>query len=70
MSDLLAFLQYASAYMFLFLLPFYLQGPLGMTMTSAGKTMTVQPAVMALITAASGWLSDRVGTRANGGAGQ
>jgi MFS family permease len=47
-----------------FLLPFYLQGPLGMTAEEAGKTMTVQPATMAVTTAASGWLSDRVGTRA------
>lgn len=61
---LAALLQYASAYMLLFLLPFYLQGPLAMTAGAAGRTMTVQPAVMALVTAGSGWLSDRVGTRA------
>ncbi len=59
-----AFLQYAAAYMMLFLLPFYLQGPLGMSAAGAGAIMTVQPGVMAVITAASGWLSDRVGTRA------
>jgi EmrB/QacA subfamily drug resistance transporter len=58
-----AFLQYASAFMLAFLLPFYLQGPLGMTPGRAGSTMTVQPAVMALLTGASGWLSDRVGPR-------
>jgi EmrB/QacA subfamily drug resistance transporter len=58
-----AFLQYAAAYTMLFLLPFYLQGPLGMTAAAAGSTMTVQPAVMVVVTAASGWLSDRVGTR-------
>jgi MFS family permease len=58
-----AFLQYAAAYMMLFLLPFYLQGPLGMTAAVAGGVMTVQPAVMVVVTAASGWLSDRVGTR-------
>ncbi|WP_437291100.1 MFS transporter [Sorangium sp. So ce406] len=59
-----AFLQYAAAYMMLFLLPFYLQGPLAMTAADAGLVMTVQPAVMAATTAASGWLSDRVGARA------
>jgi EmrB/QacA subfamily drug resistance transporter len=59
-----AFLQYASVYTMLFLLPFYLQGPLGMSAAVAGEIMTLQPAVMAVITAASGWLSDRVGTRA------
>jgi EmrB/QacA subfamily drug resistance transporter len=59
-----AFLQYGAAYMMAFLLPFYLQGPLEMTAEEAGKTMTVQPAMMAVTTAASGWLSDRVGTRA------
>ncbi len=58
-----AFLQYGAAYMLLFLLPFYLQGPLGMTSAAAGSTMTVQPAAMVVVTAASGWLSDRVGTR-------
>ncbi|WP_434047707.1 MULTISPECIES: MFS transporter [Sorangium] len=59
-----AFLQYAAAYMMLFLLPFYLQGPLAMTAADAGLVMTVQPAVMAATTAASGWLSDRIGARA------
>jgi MFS family permease len=49
--------------MMTFLVPFYLQGPLGMTAEAAGRTMTVQPAVMAVVTAASGWLSDRVGSR-------
>ncbi|WP_437515540.1 MFS transporter [Sorangium sp. So ce1099] len=58
-----AFLQYAAVYMMLFLLPFYLQGPLAMSAADAGLVMTVQPAVMAVVTAASGWLSDRVGTR-------
>ncbi|WP_437785576.1 MFS transporter [Sorangium sp. So ce1097] len=58
-----AFLQYGAAYMMLFLLPFYLQGPLAMTTADAGLVMTVQPAVMAATTAASGWLSDRVGAR-------
>ncbi|HTN82222.1 MAG TPA: MFS transporter [Sorangium sp.] len=58
-----AFLQYAAAYMMLFLLPFYLQGPLAMSAADAGLVMTVQPAVMAATTAASGWLSDRVGAR-------
>ncbi|WP_438010735.1 MFS transporter [Sorangium sp. So ce321] len=58
-----AFLQYAAAYMMLFLLPFYLQGPLAMSAADAGLVMTVQPAVMAATTAASGRLSDRVGAR-------
>ncbi|XYI02646.1 MFS transporter [Sorangium sp. So ce1128] len=58
-----AFLQYAAVYMMLFLLPFYLQGPLAMSAADAGLVMTVQPAVMAVVTAASGWLSDRVGAR-------
>ncbi|WP_437665226.1 MFS transporter [Sorangium sp. So ce1182] len=58
-----AFIQYAAVYMMLFLLPFYLQGPLAMSAADAGLVMTVQPAVMAVVTAASGWLSDRVGTR-------
>jgi EmrB/QacA subfamily drug resistance transporter len=59
-----AFLQYGAAYMLAFLMPFYLQGPLGMTAEEAGAIMTAQPAAMAATTGASGWLSDRVGTRA------
>ncbi|WP_437952521.1 MFS transporter [Sorangium sp. So ce296] len=59
-----AFLQYAAVYMMLFLLPFYLQGRLAMSAADAGLVMTVQPAVMAVLTATSGWLSDRIGTRA------
>jgi EmrB/QacA subfamily drug resistance transporter len=59
-----AFLQYAAAYMMAFLMPFYLEGPLGMTAEQAGAMMTVQPATMAVTTGASGWLSDRMGTRA------
>ncbi|AUX40571.1 multidrug MFS transporter [Sorangium cellulosum] len=58
-----AFVQYAAVYMLMFLLPFYLQGPLAMSAAEAGVVMTVQPAAMALITFGSGWLSDRVGTR-------
>ncbi|WP_437811881.1 MFS transporter [Sorangium sp. So ce1078] len=58
-----AFLQYAAVYVMLFLLPFYLQGQLAMSAAEAGLLMTVQPAVMAVITATSGWLSDRIGTR-------
>ncbi|XXX76139.1 MFS transporter [Sorangium sp. So ce134] len=58
-----AFLQYAAVYMMLFLLPFYLQGQLAMSAADAGLVMTVQPAVMAVITASSGWLSDRIGAR-------
>ncbi|WP_437679166.1 MFS transporter [Sorangium sp. So ce131] len=58
-----AFVQYAAVYMLMFLLPFYLQGPLAMSAAEAGAVMTVQPAAMALVTFASGWLSDRVGTR-------
>ncbi|WP_437599083.1 MFS transporter [Sorangium sp. So ce590] len=58
-----AFLQYAAVYVMLFLLPFYLQGQLAMRAAEAGLVMTVQPAVMAVITATSGWLSDRIGTR-------
>jgi EmrB/QacA subfamily drug resistance transporter len=59
-----AFLQYGAAYMMAFLMPFYLQGPLGMTAEQAGAIMTVQPLAMAATTGASGWLSDRIGTRA------
>lgn len=58
-----AFLQYCALYMLLFLLPFELQGPRGMSAGEAGTVMTAQPAAMVLLTGASGWLSDRVGSR-------
>ncbi|MFO0755591.1 MAG: MFS transporter [Byssovorax sp.] len=58
-----AFLHYATTFLFGFLLPFYLQGPRGLDAAEAGTWMTVQPAVMAMSTGASGWLSDKVGTR-------
>lgn len=58
-----AFLHYFATFALAFLLPFYLQGPRGLDAAHAGLLMTMQPAVMALVTAASGWLSDKVGTR-------
>lgn len=64
-----AFLQYTAVFMLLFLTPFYLQHLRGFTPQQAGALMTAQPALMVALAAASGWLSDRVGTRAPATAG-
>jgi EmrB/QacA subfamily drug resistance transporter len=60
---LAALAQYVAVYVLLFALPFHLESRLAMTPEAAGVTMAAQPAAMALTTAASGWLSDRIGVR-------
>ncbi len=64
-----AFLQYAAVFMLLFLMPFYLQHLRGFPPQQAGALMTAQPALMVALAAASGWLSDRIGTRLPAAAG-
>ncbi|BDG60776.1 MFS transporter [Caldinitratiruptor microaerophilus] len=58
-----AYLQYTVVFMLTFLLPFYLQGLRGLSPQQAGAVMTAQPVAMVAVAAASGWLSDRVGSR-------
>lgn len=58
-----AWLQYLVIFVVIFLAPFYLQRTLSMSPEAAGAVLTSQPAMMVLVTAAAGWLSDRIGTR-------
>jgi EmrB/QacA subfamily drug resistance transporter len=58
-----AFLQYATAFMLTFLLPFYLQELRGLGPGAAGAVMTAQPVAMVAVAALSGWVSDKVGAR-------
>jgi len=64
-----AFLQYVVIFVPTFLVPFFLQGPLGLAPDRAGLVMSTQPLVMVAITGMAGWASDRVGTRAPAAAG-
>lgn len=58
-----AFLQYTTAFMLTFLLPFYLQQLRGLAPEAAGAVMTAQPVVMVSVAALAGWLADKVGPR-------
>jgi MFS family permease len=58
-----AFLQYAVIFVPSFLVPFFLQGPMGLSADSAGFIMSAQPVVMVSITALAGWTSDKIGAR-------
>lgn len=58
-----AFLQYVVIFVPAFLVPFFLQGPLGLSADKAGFIMSVQPLVMVSITGMAGWASDKIGVR-------
>jgi len=58
-----AFLQYVVIFVPSFLVPFFLQGPLGLSADKAGFIMSVQPLVMVSITGVAGWASDKIGVR-------
>jgi len=59
-----ALLLYLVAFVLSWLLPFHLQHDRGMDARHAGALMTAQPATMALVAPASGFLADRLGPRA------
>lgn len=58
-----AFLNYVAIFQIIFLLPFFLLDVLKLDSRSAGLIMSVMPISMALVTAPSGNLSDRLGSR-------
>jgi EmrB/QacA subfamily drug resistance transporter len=58
-----AYIQYVVVFMLAFLLPFYLVLGRGFSPEITGIIMTAQPAVMMIVAAMSGWISDRVGPR-------
>ncbi len=59
-----ALANYLALFMVILLLPFYLQEGLGRSPQQVGLLLSVQPLLMALVASPSGWLSDRVGSRA------
>jgi EmrB/QacA subfamily drug resistance transporter len=56
--------NYVGLFVPILLLPFYLQEGLGRDPGHAGLILSAQPLLMALVASPSGWLSDRIGTRA------
>ena len=58
-----AMLLYLVAFVLSWLLPFHLQHDRGMNASHAGALMSAQPATMALVAPASGWITDRFGPR-------
>jgi MFS family permease len=56
--------NYVSLFVIMLLLPFYLIEGLGLSAQRAGLVLSVQPLLMALAASPSGWLSDRIGSRA------
>lgn len=58
-----AVLNYICVYSILFLMPFYLIQARGFTPSMAGRLLSVEPLVMAVIAPISGTLSDRIGVR-------
>jgi EmrB/QacA subfamily drug resistance transporter len=56
--------NYVALFVLIILLPFYLEEGRGFSMSRAGLLLAVQPAAMALVASPSGWLSDRIGSRA------
>ncbi len=64
-----ATLLYLVTFMLAFSLPFHLQHDVGLTPRQAGALMTAQPAAMAVVAPASGWIADRLGAKLPGTAG-
>ncbi len=62
-STLSAFLNYASLFGIIFLMPFYLIEGRGFPPGQAGLILTAQPIMMALVAPFSGYFSDRVSPR-------
>jgi EmrB/QacA subfamily drug resistance transporter len=62
-SVLAAFLCYAASASVTFLIPFFLLAGAGLSPSRTGAFMVAIPLGMMLLTGASGWLSDRVGSR-------
>ncbi len=63
-SVLSALCNYVALFIQMILLPFYLMEALGVDAKQAGLILTAQPFLMALSASPSGWLSDRIGSRA------
>ena len=55
--------NYVALFIMLILMPFFLEEGLGLDPTATGLVLSVQPLLMAVSAAPSGWLSDRIGSR-------
>jgi EmrB/QacA subfamily drug resistance transporter len=63
-ANISAFLNYTSFFGVTFMISFYLQRVLGMSVLDAGMVLLIMPVTMAIISPISGRLSDRLGSRA------
>ncbi|HUL39997.1 MAG TPA: MFS transporter [Methanomassiliicoccales archaeon] len=63
-ANISAFLNYTSFFGVTFIISFYLQRVLGMSVLDAGLVLLIMPVTMALISPIAGRLSDRLGSRA------
>lgn len=63
-SVLAAVFNYVALFTAVLLMPFYLEEGLELPPAKVGLVLAAQPVVMALTASPSGWLSDRIGTRA------
>jgi len=63
-SNISAFLNYASYFGVTFMISFYLQRVLGLSILETGAVLLIMPVTMAILSPISGRLSDRLGSRA------
>lgn len=63
-ANLSAFLNYLAYYNVSFMMSFYMQSVLGMSILDTGLVLLVTPVTMAVVSPISGWASDRLGSRA------
>jgi len=63
-SVLAAMFNYVALFTAVLLMPFYLEEGRELSPAAVGLVLAAQPMVMALTASPSGWLSDRIGTRA------
>ncbi|MCX6650339.1 MAG: MFS transporter [Methanomassiliicoccales archaeon] len=63
-ANLSAFLNYMAYYSISFMMSFYMQSVLGMSILSTGMVLLITPVTMAIVAPISGWGSDRLGSRA------
>ena len=68
-GNLSALLNYTAYFGVSFILSFYLQRVLGMDLYTTGLVLLSMPLVMSVLSPISGWMSDRVGSRALASAG-
>ncbi len=61
-SNASGFLTFTSMFIFLFLLPYYLEDSLGYPPERVGMVLVAFPLVMAVVSPLSGWISDRTGS--------